>query len=381
MVRVTVVDKKKKKEDEITGLTAEGIPKAFIPRPDPFKTQSDSGVQTGPRGAPPAPVVPVDGGGQEPFITDPGVAFFTDPKGDIQFSGPAAKREREVLGRTIQRQEQEIITAEQEQQESERQAGLISPGQREELASEFGAAGVFEEPEVVPIISPEQENAGVLMDMLVSLIGIDKLPSPPGGIDEDTPAFRKRLAEERVTETELAIQNLRIDKTLASEIVTTYDEEIEATMVEMGLVSLPLLAAVGAGVGGFVGSFAQLIGTDKKVKNLTTGIVKLETIATDIASTVSSGDMDTTEGFERIKQISLILDNMEAQLQLAAIDSANVRISLKGRDVAIKIFSGRSRINTSLREVAGFKIEGLIENSPAHQKAATLADLKTRFNK
>jgi len=274
-------------------------------------------------------------------------------------------------------------TAQQEQQRAIIEA--TSPEEKEKLSAEFGAAGVFDTPELVPVIDKELENSGVLLDMANSLLGFREgsigLKEVFGGKalkGED--AIRK--ADKRISETEMAIQNNRVDKALASEIGKEYDKQIEDAVKEMEIVELGLGISLvaGATAGGFVSSFAQLIGTDKKVKNLTTGIAKLETIATDIASTVSSGDMSTEEGFNRINDVSLILNNMEAELQRAAIESANVRISLKGRDVAVKIFSARSRLNTSLREVAGFRVEGIIENSPAHQKAALLADLQGRFN-
>ena len=246
----------------------------------------------------------------------------------------------------------------------------------EELAKTFGEAGVFETPQLVPIISPEMENAGVLWDMLGSLVSVIDMSKDLEGVLGKPPISAKEKAQERATETEIALQNSLVNKTLQSEIGKEYDEEIDQVVVEMGL-GLSVIA--GAVAGGFVSSFAQLIGTDKKVKNLTTGIVKLETIASDIASKVTSGDLSYAEGFSRIETIGLILDDMEAQLQLAAIESANVRISLKGRDVAIKIFSGRSRINTSLNQIAGAQVAGIIQDSPAVQKMGVLADLKQRF--
>ena len=158
-----------------------------------------------------------------------------------------------------------------------------------------------------------------------------------------------------------------------SEIGKEFDQQIEFEVTKM---DLGLSIILGAVVGGFVGSFAQLIGTDKKVKNLTTGIVKLETIATDISSTVISSDMSADEAFKRINNIEFILDNMEAELQLAAIESANIRISLKGRDVAIKILSARSRLSTVRDKIAGFDIEQTINPSSSQHKLSTLEKLK-----
>ncbi len=249
----------------------------------------------------------------------------------------------------------------------------------EALAQKFGEAGVFEQPVLVPIISPEQENAGVLLDMATSLFKFRKEAEGLSEIfrgKEDDAAIRRRLAEERVSETELAVIAAQIDDKVKSEITATYDDEIEATVVEMGL---GVGVITGAVVGGFVGSASQLIGTDKKVKNLATGVVKLETLTTSIASTVESGDMDKDEGTRRILLIETIVDNFEAELQLAAIDSANVRISLKGRDISVKIFSSRERSNEAKKKIAGFEIAGLIENSPTHQKISLMNDLQKQF--
>lgn len=302
-----------------------------------------------------------------------------------QFVLPAREKE-ELRARGKLEPQQAIREAEQKTIEEERiRAGVRGEEAQErmtpELAQELGEAGVFREaPELVPIIPKEMENAGVLVDMATSLLpGFLKLKEGLAVVGIGVKGTEEmREAKERVTETELAVQNYAVDKALQTEIAKTYDDQIETELTQMGLGAGGVIL-ISAATGSFVSSAVQLVGTDKKVKNLTTGIVKLETIATDIASTVVKGDMSFEEGIKRIEYIGDILNNMEAELQVASIESANVRISLKGRDVAIKILSGRSRIDTSIKEIGGFKVAGVIQDSPAHQKAAALSSLKEKY--
>lgn len=255
-------------------------------------------------------------------------------------------------------------------------------GAIEPLSEKFGEARVFEEPVLKPIISQDMENAGVLIDMALALVpegkGLIEMMTGKDPIHNLKGREAMGLAEERVTETELAMQDYVVNNTLSSEIGKQFDEEIEVEMTQMGI---GVGMVVGSVIGGFMGSAMQLVGTDKKVKNLATGVINLETIGTKIAAAVVKGDIGTDEGLRRINYIMDIIDNLEAELQLAAIESANVRISLKGREISTKIFKARTTMQTSLSNIAGFEVAGLISDSPAHQKASILSDMKEAWKR
>lgn len=247
-----------------------------------------------------------------------------------------------------------------------------------ELAEKFGEAGVFEEPVLEPIISREQENLGVILDIGLSLIpdfgeklGIKALD--PRGI-------KRRIAKERITETEIAMESFKIDKVMQTEIGKSFDNEIDETIKGMEVVEFGLGIGGGILIGWGISIFAepikQWIGDDKKVKNLTTGLVKFETIISEIESVVVAGDMPYNDGLRRIQYIESIIDNFEAELKLASIQSANVRISLKGRDIEGKILSARIRANGSKRAIGGAEIAGIITPSPTQQKMAVWSNLE-----
>ena len=110
---VTKEERERKRKELIAktpqGLTPEGIPKAFVPPPSPFRPPFISDVSKRPPGAAPGPQ-----------HTQPDVAFFTDPKtGATQFAGPGAARERGELARTLEIQQQDIIKSEQAEQAKE----------------------------------------------------------------------------------------------------------------------------------------------------------------------------------------------------------------------------------------------------------------------
>lgn len=239
-----------------------------------------------------------------------------------------------------------------------------------------------EEQEFKPIISPELENLGVVGDIAKSLI--TSLPFSKYDIIAKVGRRSllgsdavKKAAEERVSEAEIAMQTATIDNALQTEIGKEYDKKIDNQITQMGLPLGIIGAAVGGAIiGGLTQPFAQFVGTDKKVRNLNTAITKLQSIGTDIASTVKEGSMDGDIGLDKIERIEKIINWLEAELQLAATESANVRISLKSRDVSATILAARTKLNDAELKIVGFIAMGIYQPSPIHLKAIALDELK-----
>lgn len=268
------------------------------------------------------------------------------------------------------------------------------------LETQFQQAGVLgAEPAPVPIISPEQENLGVITDIAFSL-----LPAAVKKGIQDTDigqGILRRLGSGRIegsvdapepltsAETQILSENLKttirteISQQLDGSILKVEEELIEAEILP-GITSRAIgvtgflagagATAVGAGV---TQPISKFVGTDGQIQNLEQAITNLDAIHSDILSSVQNG-LPPSDAFAKLDRIESIIDNMEFQLQMAAIESPEVRVNLRGRQLETRILASRERLGAARIDVAQTTAARAFGEEEIPRSLAFLQNLKQR---
>ena len=256
-----------------------------------------------------------------------------------------------------------------------------------QLEAEFEAAGVFKQPELTPIIESEKENMGVVKDIASSLIpeGLKKAYTAINTLGGTFPTYEGQSNTRAGIEMEKKI----LSKTIQSEVGKELDaqiDEVEIELLQQGVGVGTLAAGVGALVvgkiaGGTLGdTLGQAIGSDKTVKNLETSITNLDSISADIKTSVKSNALPPDLAFEKLNRIEDIIESLESQLQLAAIESPNVRVSLRGRAIETKILSSKEKLQSARGEVAAVRAAQAFEETDLPSSLSFLQGLQAKKN-
>lgn len=287
--------------------------------------------------------------------------------GGRTFLGLSPKEVREIAERDRLKKEVptgfEDISAEAQRETFEREA-FAKTGLEERFAR-----GEFEFPEQVPIIDPALTgDLRVIKDIMKELgstLGITALQvlgAKKVGVKERR--FPIDLSKEPKTNAELQMQTtLMLDTTqqginevLTLAINNANDEVIRSLgpvklkpIKEKAVIGIPPAAAVvGTATALILGAavfdaLRQAIGTDKMIKNLEAAIINYDQIPLDIFNAVDNG-LPPEIAFTHLQTIEDSINALEDSLQLAAITSPNVRVSLRGVEIESKIKKVRGEI-------------------------------------
>ena len=257
-----------------------------------------------------------------------------------------------------------------------------------QLEAEFEAAGVFKQPELTPIIESEKENMGVVKDIASSLIpeGLKKAYTAIDTLGGTFPT----LEGQSNTRAGIEMEKKILSKTIQSEVGKELDAQIDEVEIELLQQGVPAAGALAAGVGALVvgkivggtlgDTLGQAIGSDKTVKNLETSITNLDSISADIKTSVKSNALPPDLAFEKLNRIEDIIESLESQLQLAAIESPNVRVSLRGRAIETKILSSKEKLQSARGEVAAVRAAQAFEETDLPSSLSFLQGLQAKKN-
>lgn len=276
--------------------------------------------------------------------------------------------------------ETEGVSSEQRTQESIVGEG----GTRDVLAQELTEAGVFKPVTQVDIVESEQENIGVMGDIIKSVLPDVVLDLLAFDInDVATKAGVGPIKQDGVmTRTEATIQKSLVTNAAQTGVSLDIDNKIdeEAQVIEQGLGVGVLIGAVAGPIisGTLGGPVSQAVGSDKTIKNLEAAVTNLDKIHTDILRGVDSGALSPARGFEKLNTIDQIMNDLESGIQEAALQSPNVRISLRGREIRSRIFSSREKLQATRGEVAVTAIQRQGQITDPAEITALLLDLQAR---
>lgn len=252
--------------------------------------------------------------------------------------------------------------------------------QKQGLEQQFQEAGVFKDVNQQPIISPEQENLGVIKDIFLSLIpentrktlrGIDTFG---GALDFSKPPKNQAEAE---------IQTKALTSEFQSQVGKEIDGRIEDTEKVLINNGIPL-GGVGGVVGGAIiggavgGPFSQFVGSDRTISNLELALSQYNEMITLPAQAVSSSGMSSTEAFDKLNRMEDGIDALEYELKKAAITSPNVRISLRGRGVDARLLKLKEKIQVERQQVAFTTTQQAFGEVPLSDAALFLQELKSK---
>lgn len=250
----------------------------------------------------------------------------------------------------------------------------------QELTSTLEEGGVFKQEQIQqPIISPEQQNLGVMTRIAQSLVpkGVrDVLFRLPG---QESP-FDKIVGEqqEAITDAEINYQNHLLKAAIDSEINSELDAEIakaEETLTQFGI-GAPLAGAAGIVLGGaFLQPLSQFVGDDRKIGNLEQALSLYSEALSRPASAVQNG-LSPEEGFAKLNRIEAAIFLLEERIKLAALTSPNVAISLRNAGIETRLQNLKDRLQFERTNIANKAIAQATEEQPITQSAAYLQQLK-----
>ena len=212
------------------------------------------------------------------------------------------------------------------------------------LEAQFEEAGVFKEPEIVPIISPEQENLGVILRIAEDVIpGLKTLKdfSKRFDLKEAIPQAEITMIAEDIKEGIIAETSVEIDIRI---------DETETQLTEMGLAVFPIVGA--AVVGGIVaGPTREFVGTDGQIASLELALSQYNEMITIPARSIQSG-LPPEIAFEKLDRMEEGILALESQLKISALTSVKVGLALRGRGVEARILKLKEKLQESRRIVA-----------------------------
>ena len=290
--------------------------------------------------------------------------------------------------------------------------GVLEPQAREEfiesekprLEKQFDDASVFKEIEQEPIIPPEQENLGVISDIMRGVVrnlgaakDLERKPFFSNLFKSLAPGTRT----EPMSQIEAEIQAKEMASQIKEVNVKIIDDQIgntENILREAGIQieELPpmtregksekamsatgvITGVAGVGVGQAITKpLNQFVGTDGQISNLEMALSQYNEMITLPATGFDSG-MTSTQCFDQLDRMEEGILALESQLRLSAIESASVRISLRGRAVDARILKLKTKIQNERMEVAKKTAARAFEEVPMTDSLSFLIELNNKY--
>lgn len=278
-------------------------------------------------------------------------------------------REQGLAG-GVETGEQEAFVEEQQRLRGARVQGVQSiqekeaqqqrTGELEQLAVESGA---FEQVQQIPLINPELQGdpLAVTKDIFIAdVLPIVKRFDFKEALKNDLKDISNFIKKPSRNEVEAAMQEQAIISSTREITTAQIDSEIENNEKVLIQNGIPLASLGGSIAGGIAGAavispvispLAQSIGSDKKISNLGSALEKYDEIVTLPARAMDESGLTAEEALARIDRIETAVEELEAQLQRDAINSADVRISLRNAPLEVQIFKLRQKMNDQKRSV------------------------------
>ncbi len=236
----------------------------------------------------------------------------------------------------------------------------------EELTAKAEEEGVFEEPTVEPIISPEQENLTVVGRVLKGMV-------PEGSLKDKfmTNIFGgrsiKSIEKKPLSQVEITTIEEDVKEFIEIETSAQIDSRIvdaEGTIISIGLIppevlpdikkEVSLLGVAGT-VGGIVGAeavtrpFTKFVGTDEQIQSLELTLSQYNEMLTIPSRGVTSGRLSPEAAFDKYDRMEQGILILEQQLHLSALESPSVALSLKGRAVEARLLKLKEKVQEGRR--------------------------------
>ncbi len=264
------------------------------------------------------------------------------------------RREKLINQGLTEREALAQAAAEQEGQSFEQRTQEQVTEARGEVQQQFEEEGVFKEIVQEPIISPEQENLGVIARIANNLLGgafdtskgilgdktalegtifaPDAEPIPQAGIT----TIEKDLEEGIRTET-LAQIDVRIDET-------------ETILIENGI---PLAAAAGGAIIGaaLIAPIKEFVASDGQIASLELALSQYNEMLTIPSRSLDAG-LTPTEAFDKYNRMEEGMLALESELRRAALTSTKVGLALRGRGVDARLIKLKEKLQEGRRNVA-----------------------------
>ena len=242
---------------------------------------------------------------------------------------------------------------------------VIAPELEEKLATQFEERQVGKQPEIVPIISPEQENLGVMLRIAKSAF---KSVFTKSIIQDQVKDYLKRSETETIPLAEITM----IEEDLKESVMIETSAEIDIRMVETenGLMQEGLLpptylpprteqvtvAGVAAGAGAVLVAqtvtrpLGEFIGTDGQIASLELALSQYNEMITIPARSVATG-LPTDIAFDKLDRMEEGILALESQLKISALTSPKVALALRGRGVEARLLKLKEKLQESRRIV------------------------------
>jgi len=230
---------------------------------------------------------------------------------------------------------------------------------QQELGSTFEERGVFKETEQERIIPPEQENLGVMVRILKSLVpksvskALKEIDTMGGLLDfEEKREKGKPISQAEITTFEEDLKNV-VEIETSTEIDTRL-EDTEEILTQNGIPLGAILTGVGAvGLAGIVREpISEFVGTDGQIKSLEVALSQYNEMMTIPARAVDSGSLDPMTAFDKYDRMEENLLALEQQLKLSALTSSKVALALRGRAIEARLLKLKEKLQEGRGRVA-----------------------------
>lgn len=231
---------------------------------------------------------------------------------------------------------------------------VLTEGPR--LEQQFEEAGVFRDISLEPIISPEQENLGVIGRIFNDITG-GKFDTSKG-ILGDKSALTGTLFgknDKPISQAEITMIEADIKAGIRAETLVQIDDRIEETEELLIQNGIPLVGILGTAIiaQAVIKPTAEFVGTDGQIKSLELALSQYNEMITIPSRSLDAG-VSVDEAFARYNRMEDSLLALESQLQLSALTSPKVAISLKGRGIDARLFKLKSKLQEG-REIVAFR--------------------------
>lgn len=292
----------------------------------------------------------------EPVLPEEEPAVFRDPKTG-RVSGV------EIGGRTflgLSPEEAELAV----QQEKRRKA--IPEGaeeiseqaeRREEVAGlekRFEERGVFKKIVQEPIISPEQENLGVIVRIGKNLLPksltktLRAIDTIGGRLDFSK---KKPIPQAEITTIAEDIRQAVVAETSAE--IDVRIEDTEQILLQQGIPLLPIITgAIGViAAGTILRPIGEFVGTDGQIASLELALSQYNEMITIPSRSLTAG-LAPSDAFDKLDRMEDGILALESELRRAALTSPKVALALRGRGVDARLIKLKEKLQEGRRTVA-----------------------------
>ena len=242
------------------------------------------------------------------------------------------------------------VTAEQEGLSFEQRTPQQAMGEQERFRQIAEQEKVFEQPVLEPIISPEQENLGVMLRIGKSLIpksftkaykNIDTL----GGLADFSGA-------QTIPQAEITMITADLQDAVLAETSVEIDTRIEGTEEVLIQNGIPLIGVVGAAVVGsaIAAPVKEFVGTDGQIASLELALSQYNEMITIPARSIDSG-LEPQTAFDKLNRMEDGMLALEEQLKISSLTSPKVALALRGRGVEARLLKLKEKLQEGRRIV------------------------------